>query len=383
MSYPISATAIVSDAPNGDHPSWRKETVQIREPGEDELLVKIIASGVCHTDIAISTFPEGLPGFLPYPKIMGHEGAGIVEQVGSKISHVKKGDKVLLSFDYCGNDGCRACEDETPGYCDEFHVKNLFNVPDVYQIAGGQSAGGLFFGQSSFSSIALVKGTSVVNVEQLVKDEEELKLFAPMGCGYQTGAAAVTELVNVGKKDVVVVFGLGGVGMSAIMAANVRGAHTIIGVDRVQSRLDLVKEMGATHVIDTSNFKDIATDLPAAIREIAPKGANAVLDTTGVVPLIAAAIPALHAKGQIILIGIVSGKFLDLDLGALLNFGTAIRGCIEGNAKPSKFVPQMIEWYRQGKFPIEKLTKFYQSDDFEKALTEMHEGSTIKPVLLW
>lgn len=205
MSHPISATAIVSDAPNGTQPSWRKEKVQLREPGDDELLVKIVASGVCHTDIAISTFPEDTPGFEPYPKIMGHEGAGIVEKIGSKISHVKKGDKVLLSFDYCDKDDCRACEDETPGYCDEFHVKNLFNVPNVYQIDGDKSAGGLFFGQSSFSSIALVKGTSVVNVEQLVKGEEELKLFAPMGCGYQTGAAAVTELADVGKRDAVVV----------------------------------------------------------------------------------------------------------------------------------------------------------------------------------
>ncbi|KAH6629375.1 hypothetical protein C7974DRAFT_413179 [Boeremia exigua] len=383
MSHPISAKAIISDTPNGTHPVWRMEKVQLREPGEDELLVKIIASGVCHTDIAISTFPPDAPGFEPYPKVMGHEGAGIVERVGSKINHVKKGDKVLLSFDFCNNDDCRACEDDTPGYCDEFHTKNLFNQPDVYQLDGGKPAGGLFFGQSSFSSIALVKGTSVLNVEQLVKDEEELKLFAPMGCGYQTGAAAVTELANVSKKDAVVVFGLGGVGMSAIMAASVRSAHTIIGVDIVQSRLNLAKEMGATHVIDSSSFKDIATDLPAAIREIAPKGANAIFDTTGVVPLISAAIPALHTKGQIVLIGIVTGKTMELDLGTILGAGVAIRGCIEGDAKPSKFVPQMIEWYRQGKFPIEKLSKYYQSEDFEKALADMHSGNTIKPVLLW
>lgn len=205
MSHPNTATAIVSDAPNGIHPVWRKEKVHLRDPSEDELLVKIIACGVCHTDIAISTFPEDTPGFEPYPKIMGHEGAGIVERVGANINHVKKGDKVLLSFDYCDKDDCRACEDETPGYCNEFHVRNLFNVPEVYQIDDGKPVGGLFFGQSSFSSIALVKGTSVVNVEHLVKDEEELKLFAPMGCGYQTGAAAVTELVNVGKRDAIVV----------------------------------------------------------------------------------------------------------------------------------------------------------------------------------
>ncbi|KAF1354267.1 NAD(P)-binding protein [Lizonia empirigonia] len=326
MSYPISATAIVSDAPNGTHPQWRKAQVQLREPGEDELLVRIIASGVCHAEIALSTFPENIPGFEPYPKIMGHEG-----------------DKVLLSFDYCGKAECRACEDETPGYCNEFHVKNLFNVPE-----------------SSFSSTALVSGTSALNVEQLVKDEEELKLFAPMGCGYQTGAAAVAELAEIGKKDAVVVFGLGGVGMSAVMAANVRGAKTIIGVDR-----------------------DVTADLPTAVREIVPMDANAIFDTTGVVPLIAGAVKALHSRGQITLIGIVDGKTMDLDLGQLLNFATAIRGCIEGNAKPSKFVPQMIEWYRQGKFPIEKLAKFYPADDFEKALADMHSGSTIKPILLW
>jgi Zn-dependent alcohol dehydrogenase len=205
MSYPISATAIISDAPNGTHPQWRKDKVQLREPGEDELLVRIVASGVCHTDIALSTLPQDTPGYQPYPKIMGHEGAGIVERVGNSVEKVKKGDKVLLSFDYCGKEACRACEDETPGYCDEFHVRNLFNVPDVYQVDNEKSAGGLFFGQSSFSSIALVKETSVVNVEGLVKDEEELKLFAPMGCGYQTGAAAVSELANVGSKDAVVV----------------------------------------------------------------------------------------------------------------------------------------------------------------------------------
>ncbi|KAF2998938.1 hypothetical protein E8E13_006515 [Curvularia kusanoi] len=383
MSHPISTTAIVSYAPNGDHPVWQREKVHLREPGDDELLVKIIASGICHTDVAISTFPVGTPGFQPYPKIMGHEGAGIVERVGSKISHVKKGDKVLLSFDYCGKDDCRACEDETPGYCSEFHVKNLLSVPDSCFGDDGKEIGALFFGQSCFSGMALVKGNSALNVEHLVKNEEELKLFAPMGCGYQTGAASVAEACNIGKKDAIVVYGLGGVGMSAVMAGNVKGAHTIIGVDRIQSRLDLAKEMGATHIIDTSKFKDLATELPAAIREIAPKGANAIFDTTGVVPLISASVPALHPKGEIILIGIVNGKTMDLDLGALLNYGTGIRGSIEGNAKPSKFVPQMIEWYRQGKFPIEKLAKFYKSDDFEKALADMHTGDTIKPILVW
>lgn len=204
-SYPITTTAILSDPPKDGHVQWRQEKVQIRAPLEDEVLVRIVASGICHTDVALSSMPEDSPGFIPYPKVLGHEGAGIVEQIGAGITNVKVGDKVLLSFDYCGKDSCRACVDETPGYCGEFHVRNLFNVPDVYKTEGGTAAGGLFFGQSSFSKLAIVKATSALNVSHLVKDEEELKLFAPMGCGYQTGAAAVTELADVSDRDAVAV----------------------------------------------------------------------------------------------------------------------------------------------------------------------------------
>ncbi|KAF1847645.1 NAD(P)-binding protein [Cucurbitaria berberidis CBS 394.84] len=399
-TYPISTTAIVSDVPKDGQVQWRRQRVQLRAPREDEILVRIIASGICHTDLVLSSIPPGAPGSSPYPKILGHEGAGFVEQVGSAVTHVKEGDKVLLSFDYCGKKECRACTEETPGYCGEFHAKNIFSVPEVYQVEDGGPASGLFFGQSSFSSLALVKGTSALNVSQLVKNEEELRLFAPMGCGYQTGAAAVTELADVTEHDTVAIFGLGGVGMAAIMAAKIRGAKTIIGVDRVQSRLDLAREIGATHVIDTSNLPSLAADLNTAIREIVPLGTNANFDTTGVVPIIDGGLQSLHSKGQMILIGIVNGKSMDLDLGLLLNYGSAIRGCLEGNAKPSKvdapeasietwtnfefqFVPQMIEWYREGKFPIEKLSKTYSAEDFDKALAEMHNGVTIKPILLW
>jgi Zn-dependent alcohol dehydrogenase len=198
-------TAIVSDAPKDGHVQWRKVPVRLREPLADEILVHIVASGICHTDVALSSIPIDAPGYAPYPKIMGHEGSGVVERVGSGITHVKEGDKVLLSFDFCEKDECHACADETPGYCDEFHSKNILSVPEVYQAEDGNHVAGLFFGQSSFSKLALIKGTSALNVQDLVKDVEELKLFAPMGCGYQTGAGAVTELADVGKRDEVAV----------------------------------------------------------------------------------------------------------------------------------------------------------------------------------
>ncbi|KAH5617463.1 hypothetical protein HBI23_256370 [Parastagonospora nodorum] len=203
-----------------------------------------------------------------------------------------------------------------------------------------------------------------------------------MGCGFQTGAAAITELANIGEHDAIAIFGLGAVGLAAVMAAKIRGAKTIIGVDRVQSRLALARELGATAIIDTSSLSSIAVDLQNAIREIVPQGTNTNFDTTGVIPIIDAGVKSLHPKGQMVLIGIVDGH-MDIDLGKIMAAGTAIRGCIEGNAKPSKFIPQMIEWYRQGKFPIEKLVKFYSSGDFEDALSDAHTGATLKPILLW
>ncbi|KAH9880976.1 hypothetical protein J1614_001469 [Plenodomus biglobosus] len=383
MAYPNPTTAILSHAPQNGSLQWRKTAVNVRDPLEDEVLVRIIASGLCHTDVVLTLTPSGAPGFSPYPKVVGHEGAGIVEKVGTGITHTKPGDKVLLSFDYCGEASCRGCAEETPGYCAQFHSKNILSVPDVYRTqAGDEAVSGLFFGQSSFSQLALVKGTSTLNVEGLVKSEEELKLFAPMGCGYQTGAAAVAEMADIKSADAVGIFGLGGVGMAAIMAAKVRGAKIIIGVDRVESRLNLARELGATHVIDTSSLPSLTNDLVAAIRAISPGGTNANFDTTGVKPIIDAGCQALQPKGQLLLIGVIQGG-MTVDLESLMSFGRQIRGCVEGNAQPNKFVPQMIEWYRQGKFPIEKLTKTYSSDDYETALADTHSGETIKAILLW
>ena len=204
-AQPITTTALVCDEPKDGNVQWRKAPLKLRDPLDHEVLVRIIASGICHSDIAVSSFPSGTPGFSPYPKVLGHEGAGIVERAGSKVTHVKNGDMVLLSFDYCDQETCRGCVDNTPSYCNLFNEKNLFSELEVYQGMDGTPVAGSFFGQSSFSKLALVKGTSAVNVSALVKDEEELKLFAPLGCGMQTGAGAVTELANVGKQDTVTV----------------------------------------------------------------------------------------------------------------------------------------------------------------------------------
>ncbi|KAF2111686.1 hypothetical protein BDV96DRAFT_175332 [Lophiotrema nucula] len=379
VDYSISTRGIVTSEPKDGRPSWSLQDLKVREPKEDELLVRVVASGVCHTDLVISMAP---PEMGNYPKVLGHEGSGIVEKVGSKISHAKDGDFVLLSFDYCGKDSCYNCSSETPGYCPEFMMLNIACHPAIFQGQDGSATAGHFFGQSSFANYAIVKGTSALNVTGSV-NEEELKLFAPFGCGFQTGAGAVTELANATGKDQIAVFGLGGVGMVALMAAKIRGCRTIIAVDRVQSRLEVAKSVGATHTIDTSGFQNLEEDLARAIKDISPLGTNISIDTTGVLDIVKAGVQALSPRGQMILIGIMYGLTLPVDLSDLLASGKSIRGCIEGNVKPQKFIPQMIQWYREGKLPIEKLIKHYPVDNFEQALGDMHTGATIKPILLW
>ncbi|KAF2473344.1 GroES-like protein [Lindgomyces ingoldianus] len=291
------------------------------------MLVQVIASGVCYTDLAMSMVPAeyGL-----WPKVLGHEGGGIIEKMGSKITHTKPGDLVLVSFDYCGETTCYNCSNGRPGYCPTFE-KNITMRSEVYKLGDGKSASGALFCQSSFSNLAL------------------------------SGVGAVTKLANVKETDSVAVFGLGGVGMLALMAAKIRDCYIIVGVDRVQFRLDMAKSVGVTHVINTFEFQDLQVGLTQAIKDICKGGTSCNVDTTGVLDIIHAGGDLLDQQGQLIL---------------------TIRRCIEGSALP-KTIPQLIQWYRVGKLPVDKLLKQYAADDFETPLEDMHTKATIKPILIW
>jgi Zn-dependent alcohol dehydrogenase len=219
-AHPTSTRAIITHPPKDNAPDWQLQNVYIRDPNAHEVLVRIVASGVCHTDLVFSMTP--VESGLVYPKVLGHEGGGIVSKVGSSVTHVKEGDLVLLSFDYCSQPDCYNCAAETVGYCHTFNQLNIVCDSSVYKTEGkdggqGEEVAGLFFGQSSFAEYALVKENSVVNVTGLVNGEEELKMFVPFGCGFQTGAATVTEAAKLGEKDTIAIVGLGGVGMLAVM----------------------------------------------------------------------------------------------------------------------------------------------------------------------
>ncbi|CAK7237517.1 hypothetical protein SEUCBS140593_009992 [Sporothrix eucalyptigena] len=377
--------AIVCHDPVEGKRQWILEPISIGEPNEYEAIVEMVASGICHTDLGCGTAPDGTPGFpVPkYPRVLGHEGAGYVRAVGKKVTKVVPGDAVLLSFAFCTR--CHNCQYGAPGYCAKFTELNF--VGNAAAFPGSKAEpekqiGGSFFGQSSFSQHTRAQETSMVKVTHLVNSREELSMFAPLGCGIQTGAGTITELAQANPNDKVAVIGLGGVGLSAIMAAKLRGCRNVIGIDRVPSRLKLAKSLGATHVVNTTELTD---SLVEEIRKITGgSGSTVTVDATGVMPLIQQGIEFTANQGKMILLGVAPmDAGLEVQVVPYMVTGKQLMGSMEGGVYPENYIPQMINWYKNAKFPVDKLIKFYPVKDYLKAVRDMEDGVTIKPILLW
>ncbi|KAI9713041.1 MAG: hypothetical protein M1820_001026 [Bogoriella megaspora] len=374
--------AIVSHGPLSSG-QWKLEEVKLRDIGPDELLIDILASGICHTDIHFGDQKDG-PGVV-YPGVKGHEGSGYVKAIGANVTVAQPGDPVLLSYASCGT--CYACKDDAPPYCTGLLELNFLGTknfsPTTADSSSEPSIAGSFFGQSSFANRTIVSQRSVVNVKGLFANRDELILFSPLGCAVQTGAGTIINVAQARPKDAVVVLGLGGVGLSAVMAAKMLGCHRIVGVDKVKKRLDLARELGATDVIDTTQLGD--KTLVERVREVTDGlGASVTMDTTGVTALTMQGVEFSRNHGKIIQVGTtpIDAK-ADFSMFAFMATGKQFLGAVEGGATSSRFVPQLIEWYHEGKLPLDKLVKTFKVDDWEEAIGEMHTGETIKPVLIW
>ncbi|KAL4864007.1 hypothetical protein BDV12DRAFT_201511 [Aspergillus spectabilis] len=354
----MNVKAIVAREPTTT-PTWGFEDVAVSPPGDDEVFVKITATGICHTDILLSFIPAGSPIGVAYPKILGHEGAGVIQAIGKNVTTVTTGDKVLLSYYSCSS--CAQCQSSRPMYCTQFNVENYLGRKGstITCIDSKEETWSRFFGQSSFAEYTIAAEASVV----------------------KTGMGAVANVANAGPDDVVMVLGMGAVGMAALMTAKIRSCKTIIAVDRFTTRLGIAESVGATHTINTAipefNFQQ-------ALREISPTGASVVVDTTGVGWLIEEGIESLAPLGKMIHLASPPPDYrLSLDITGLFSAGKTITGCIEGNCIPREAVPQMIKWYREGRFPIDKLITFFPALEFGSALEQLHSGGVLKPVLTW
>ncbi|MCE5243316.1 MAG: NAD(P)-dependent alcohol dehydrogenase [Desulfobacteraceae bacterium] len=345
------------------------ERVVLDAPRPDEVLVRIVACGICHTDLAAR---DGLFG-MKFPAVFGHEGAGIVEATGTAVSRVRPGDRVVISFSSCGR--CSNCRKGHPAHCAFFDELNfgderMDGTPTLWT-ASGEPAGGRFFGQSSLAFHALAHERSLIPVGEI--DDNELALYATLGCGIQAGAGTVWNELRPRANEAVAVFGAGTVGLAAVMAARMAGAAPIAAVDIVPSRLELAEELGATIVVNAAK-----EDAGERLGEIAGGFACAV-ETTGRSRSIDTAVKILGPGGSLSLLAVSAGEehISPQSPGP----GQRVFNSVAGDSDPQVFIPFLIRCRREGNFPFHRLIREYPASEINTAVQDSLDGITIKPLL--
>jgi aryl-alcohol dehydrogenase len=351
------------------HSDFQVEEVELGEPRAGEALVRIAACGVCHTDDI--TRHGDLP--FPAPGVLGHEGAGVVEAVGDGVTNVTVGDRVVIGWPFCGE--CRNCLDGQPRYC--ARIGPL--------VAGGERSDGStaltrtdgsplhshFFGQSAFATHAIVGANALVPVA----DDVPLELLGPLACGIGTGAGAILNVLRPPLGSSVVVYGAGSVGIAAVMAARCTGATTIVAIDLLPGRLELASELGATHTVD-------AREGPAeAVKEICGGLADFSLECTGNVDVLRMAADSVGMRGTCAIIGGAPARAeFTLDHVSTL-WGKRVVGILGGEGRSMQLIPGLIDLWRQGRFPFERLITQFPLAEINEAFAAAHEGGVLKPVL--
>ncbi len=334
--------------------------------------VRLVATGVCHTDL------HEHPGrHSPQPIVLGHEGAGVVDKLGEGVTGFAVGDHVILSGNSCGL--CPSCLAGRPTYCDLamplcFGGKRLDGSTALAGLGGAEAdrVHSHFFGQSSFASHAIVPQRTAVKMDK----DLPLHMLGPLGCGVVTGAGGVIEALKVGFGDTIAIFGTGGVGLSAVMAAKLVGAKRIVAVDLNRERLELAREFGATDCI--AGDED---DLAAKIRAVTGRGVNFTFNTTNAPAVHTLALEVLAMNGTAGFVAAPLGPFAP-QMFAMLAGGRQLRGILGGDANPQTFLPLLAEYWRQGRLPFDRMLSFYPFAEIDRAFADAHAGTAIKPVLL-
>jgi aryl-alcohol dehydrogenase len=362
---PVESNAATVDEKGGP---FKMRTITIDDPRPDELLVRIVATGVCQTDAHVRNQDYA----TPLPVILGHEGAGIVESVGSGVSDIVPGDHVVLSFPSCGR--CRSCRIGAPANCIQtFPLAFGCSRADGTNAYAKSGVHGHFFAQSSFAQYALGSERNAVRIDK----DMPLELAGPLGCGFQTGAGAVLNSLQAKAGESIAVIGTGAVGLAAVMAANIVGATTITAVDVNDARLTLAAELGATHSLNATSG-----NVAQQLRSIRPHGFDYVIELTARPEMLALAVELITPTGVAALIGgAPAGTKASIDMNTLLA-GRVVRGIMQGGSVPQVFIPKLVELYRSGRFPIDRLVGTYAFADINQAFADTAQGAVIKPVLL-
>jgi aryl-alcohol dehydrogenase len=366
----MQVTAAVVREPAG---AFELETLELDAPRADEVLVKIASTGICHTDLHARDryYPVKLPG------VFGHEGGGVVMAVGHDVTKLKPGDHVVLCYPSCGV--CARCADGAWTYCAESaalkHGGTRRDGSTVLRRAaepGAEIVHGNFFQQSSFASHALATERNAIKV----RADAPLDLLGPFGCGLNTGAGTVLNVLRPHVGGSLAVFGAGSVGLAAVMAARIAGCGAIIAVDIRANRLTLARELGATHVVNAAE-----EDPVARIRAITGAGVEGAIEASAVPQALRQAVDSLAPRGVCCLVGSARpGVEVQIDMPTLQQ-GRVLRGVIQGDSAPDRFIPALVELFMDGRFPMDRLVTFYDFADINRAVADAVAGTTIKPVL--
>ncbi|MDR2705920.1 MAG: NAD(P)-dependent alcohol dehydrogenase [Planctomycetaceae bacterium] len=347
------------------------ETIDIAQPKASEVLVRVVAVGICHTDIA------GINQLIPVtlPAVFGHEGVGVVEEVGVSVESLKQGDRVIMTYPSCGV--CEYCLKGQPYACE--HINQLFFDGSFKDGTKRFSQNGIpissFFGQGSFATHVIVDTRNAVKVD--VRSDDDLTKLCSLGCGAQTGTGAVFNRAKPNPYSSIAVFGCGGVGMAAIMAAKIVGCSKIIAIDIIPTRLEMAINVGATHTVNSQQV-----DAVEEIKKITNGGANYSIESSGSPMVTIQALKCLRREGLCVVNSVTGNAEVPIALEPLLmNPSVTLTGLTEGASNPQVFIPKLVQLFNEQRLPVDKLVKIYDFNNIKQALQDSHNGITIKPIL--
>ncbi|MFS0575486.1 NAD(P)-dependent alcohol dehydrogenase [Sporosarcina sp. 179-K 3D1 HS] len=362
---------IIAAVVNGVNEEYVLEELTLGELYSDEVIVKMVATGICQSDEALRVGAEA----YPMPAVLGHEGAGIIEKVGSAVKDFAVGDQVVMAYNYCGT--CPSCRTGHPAVCTEWAALNFSgNRSDgsyTFYKADGTPVSN-FFTQSSFATYTITNSKNLIKVDP----EADLRLIGPLGCGLLTGFGTVVNGLQPQTGSSIAIFGTGAVGLGALMTAKIVGCSTIIAIDIHNSRLETASELGATHTINskTENLQERIDEITGG------RGVNYSIDTTGISSIMKASIDILALGGSFAPLAVKPNSLELKPFTDLIMSNRKVVGVLMGDSVPQLAIPQLIQYHKQGKFPFDKFVKFYKFNEFNQAAADSNSGETIKPVII-
>jgi NDMA-dependent alcohol dehydrogenase len=357
-----------------DQPLEIRDDIEVAAPKAGELRVRIAASGVCHSDLSVQngTIP------LPPPIVLGHEGAGVVEEVGEGVEGFEVGDHVVLTFvPECGE--CFFCKRDQGFMCEKSAALNMGGMLDgTKRLTSGGNPLSVMAGCGTFSEVTVVPSISAVKIDKDVP----LKIAALLGCGVQTGVGAAMNTASIRKGDTVAVIGCGGVGLNVIQGARIAGAEKIIAVDMVESKLQLAKEFGATDFVNAGEGNPVA-----AVQKLSgERGVDVAFEVIGLGATIEQAMQMTRPGGETILVGVPRMDVM-LNVNPAFSFiytAKTVKGCWYGSSNVHREVPRLLELYKAGDLKLDELiSREITIDDVNSAFDAMKSGEVARSVIVY